>query len=419
MGSKLKKFKKINKVLYVHRKIKRGALQDETLVPYIPDKMMPKAFEIVHTETTAGHSGYERTMKLFEKNFFNIEEKKIIKEYCENCISCTRAKATPKAVPIKKYPIHKTPFNTVSADILGPLPITSRNNQFILVIRDFTTRFTILTALQHKNADSIIEAFRKFIANFGSPRCVLTDNAREFVGEKFKNFLKFYNSRKEEVSPYHPQSQGLAERINREVNKLLRIYTNDLQLQDWDSLLETIQLTINNTFNVSLGETPFFCLFGYDSPTVSLIEPVTNYGEDDLNHHLKRIKTIRTHCRRELLKIQSQYTDYTNLKRQQKDLQIGQRIFAKLDKHHRHFKLNYPITGPFQIVDKKGQAMKIEHLESGETFIIHPDSILVRGNSRNKVTDNGKNAINIDKTITKTEKTDREVGHGYKLRPRK
>ena len=376
LGSKISKFKKLNKILFVHRKLSRGNLQEEIIVPYIPDNMMEEAFNLVHKDTTAGHSGFDRTIKLFKKKFYNASEAKIISKYCAECESCAKAKASPKLVPIEKYPIPEQPFHTVSSDILGPLPITMGGNRFILTIRDFTTRYTILTALEHKNTVSIIEAFRKVIANFGSPRIVITDNAKEFISEDFRRFLKFFNSKKVEISPYHPQSQGLTERINRELNKLLRIYTNDLNMHDWDELLYTLQGTINNTFNSSLGETPFYCLFGYDSPTASLSQPTTNYGEDELSHHITKVTRIRKKCREELLKVQDQYTNYTNAARRKKEIQLGERVYAKLKKFYKHDKLDYPISGPFRVMKMRGSAFELEHIDSKETFIVHPDYII-------------------------------------------
>ena len=54
--------------------------------------------------------------------------------------------------------------------------------------------------------------------------------------------------KKVEIAPYHAASQGLAERINREVNKLLRIYTRQLASVDWDELLPVLQFILISMF---------------------------------------------------------------------------------------------------------------------------------------------------------------------------
>ena len=90
------KFKVINSILFVHRTIKRGELSDEFLVPVIPDRLMEQAFKIIHVETTAGHTGFERTLKLFRRNFYHYRESEIIRKNCEECESCIKVKACPK-----------------------------------------------------------------------------------------------------------------------------------------------------------------------------------------------------------------------------------------------------------------------------------------------------------------------------------
>ena len=393
------KFKVIKNILYVYRVFKRPSGTDEILVPYIPNELMDKAFKVIHRDTTAGHQGFERTLQYFRRNFYNTEEKDIIKNKCETCTACIRAKSHPSLVPIKKYPIPLQPFDTISTDILGPLPITINANKFILVVRDFTTRYSIITALKNKETESIIIAFRHIIANYGPSTICISDNGKEFTSEKFKKFLSFYNTKKIEIAPFHPSSQGLAERINKEINKLLRIYTNELRMSDWDELLPTIQLTINNTFNSSIRETPFYALYGYDSSTIAFVKPKINYKEDDLNYHLKNVSEIREHCRNALLKSQIEYTVNKNNNRKEKEIQVGQRVFAKLNKHFQHRKLNYPISGPFMVEGKKGNAFILKAIHADEKFTVHPDEIILKSDFNpdnneinEKIVNNNENA---------------------------
>ena len=275
--TKLAKFRILNNIIFIHRLIKRGSVEDEYLVPYVPKSLMIKAYKLVHEDMKAGHKGFDRTLKLFRKNFYNNKEKTVIKKMCQNCELCIKAKANPKQVPIGKYPIPTVPFTTIGSDILGPLRITAEGNKYVLVFRDYTTRYSIFEALPNKDTESIIKALRKVISNFGSAGTLLTDNAAEYKSEKLNNFCAFYNIRKIEYANYHPSSGGLQERMNRELNKMIRIYVSELANNDWDEFLPTVQLTINNTYNEMIGETPFLALFRYDSPSVSLTSPKINF----------------------------------------------------------------------------------------------------------------------------------------------
>ena len=88
--NKISCFRMLNKVLYVRRNIKRGENTNVYLVPYVPESLMRKAFESIHTESSAGHQGFERTMKLFVKNYYNSYESKHIKNCAQNVNGASR-----------------------------------------------------------------------------------------------------------------------------------------------------------------------------------------------------------------------------------------------------------------------------------------------------------------------------------------
>ena len=61
----------INNVIYVQRDIKKGILNYQYLVSYIPDSLMPETFKLIHSDSIAGHNGKERFLKTFVKHFYN------------------------------------------------------------------------------------------------------------------------------------------------------------------------------------------------------------------------------------------------------------------------------------------------------------------------------------------------------------
>jgi hypothetical protein len=88
------------------------------------------------------------------------------------------------------------------------------------------------------------------------------------------------------------------------------------------------------------------------------------------------MSTIREHCRESLLKAHTNYTDYVNQNRMTKDIKIGQRVFAKLDKYLHKQKLDLPITGPFIVMGRKGRALQLKEIATKRTYLVHPDYIV-------------------------------------------
>ena len=130
-----------------------------------------------------------------------------------------------------------------------------------------------------------------------------------------------------------------------------------LRHREWDMFLPTLQLTINSSYNKTLGDSSFYCLFGYESPSKTLQQPRLNYFEDDLSHCLNRIAHIRNYTRKMLLQNTDKVTKRTNDSRKHADVQIGQEVFAKLQKIKMQRKLDFPISGPFKVVRRIGHAL--------------------------------------------------------------
>ena len=56
---------------------------------------------------------------------------------------------------------------------------------------------------------------------------------------------------------YHPSTDGQIERTNRTLEEMLRHFVNPVH-DDWDEHLDAAEFTINNSWQESIRNTPFF-----------------------------------------------------------------------------------------------------------------------------------------------------------------
>ena len=61
-------------------------------------------------------------------------------------------------------------------------------------------------------AESTIRSLREIFARFGLPEHVVTDNGPTFISTEFESFLQRNGIRHLTSAPYHPATNGLAER---------------------------------------------------------------------------------------------------------------------------------------------------------------------------------------------------------------
>lgn len=93
---------------------------------------------------------------------------------------------------------------------------------------------------------------------------------------------------------------------------------------------------------------------------------------------MQRISAVRLHCRKKLLEAQEGYTEYANKKRTEKNISIGQRVFANTTKHcsGTRQKLDLPISGPFVVTGRKGKAWQLKEIATNISYSVHPDYII-------------------------------------------
>ena len=71
-----------------------------------------------------------------------------------------------------------TPMQRVAMDILGPLPVTARENKYVLVLGNYFTKWVEAYPIPNMEAKTVAELFvNQFIARFGVPDILHTVRA--------------------------------------------------------------------------------------------------------------------------------------------------------------------------------------------------------------------------------------------------
>ena len=81
--------------------------------------------------------------------------------------------------------------------------------------------------MENQTAVTVSQAFtNNFITKFGCPRVVVSVNGKQFISNIFKDITKLYGFKHNKTTIYHPQSNGMAERLNRVIGDMLASYVN-------------------------------------------------------------------------------------------------------------------------------------------------------------------------------------------------
>ena len=122
------------------------------------------------------------------------------------------------------------------------------------------------------SSDVTIELLRPVFAQFGIPETVVSDNGSCFTSEDFQHFLKSNGIKQITSAPYHPATNGLAEKAVQIVKKGLKKTTSG----SIKSRLAQILLAYRTTPQSTTGNTPTKLLQGRNLRTrLDLLKPNT------------------------------------------------------------------------------------------------------------------------------------------------
>ena len=195
---------------------------------------------------TATHLGGQALWKLFSDRYSHKAGRRICIEVAQSCPQCQRGSDYGHRQKTTGTIESKGPWDTLSVDIVGPLP-ADRRHEFIIVFVDCYSRFTVLVPASNHTADTVSEALlRHVVPYFGTPRRLLSDRGREFVGEVWGKLTSSLGIQRVLTSPYHPEGNSINERSHRTMNNMLRArLLRDLPSRKWVVEIPGIMLALN------------------------------------------------------------------------------------------------------------------------------------------------------------------------------
>lgn len=175
---------------------------------------------------------------------------KDVESMVKSCKGCTLVSLPDPPAPMKRRELPSEPWVDIAMDLLGPLP----NNDYILVIIDYYSRYKEIKITRTITSLQIIKILRELFSRLGYPLSITADNGRQFISEEFKNFCNDCNIKLFNTVPYWPQMNGEVERQNRDIVKRLKIGSSENR--DIKETLYEYLMMYNSTPHSVTGKTP-------------------------------------------------------------------------------------------------------------------------------------------------------------------
>ena len=237
-------------------------------LPIVPKKLQMMIARYFHMSNLFQHQGVQRTYATIKQRFYWKNMIDTIENMCKSCTHCQHIKRVTEGKVATQKIICSKPFEMVAMDIVGPLPITSNGNRYILTIMDYFTRYVHAIPLKRITAGTVAKAIiDNWILKYGTPDAILSDNGTQFKNRVLEKIYQILNIKQKFATPYHPQTNGMIERFHRFMKERLSIRANANRLDyfskdDWDAYLAAILHAYNATVHSATNYTPFELLYG-------------------------------------------------------------------------------------------------------------------------------------------------------------
>ncbi|MCO5548579.1 hypothetical protein L7F22_002039 [Adiantum nelumboides] len=188
-----------------------------------------------------------------------------VQHWCRACKACQQAGDHKLSYGLR-FPIFAYgPFEKWRIDAIGPLPRTSSGKQYILTATDYMTKWVKAASVARITAADVSKFVLDYICSrFGTPLEILSDRGPGFREDFLDALLENLSIKHVHSTPYYPQCNGLIEKTNDGLCKIITKLVKD-RPQDWNKHLITALWAYRTSFKVSTQFTPYHLVYGQEA----------------------------------------------------------------------------------------------------------------------------------------------------------
>ena len=307
----------------------------------IPSALRSSILEDLHRD----HPGVVRMKAMARSYLWWPKLDKEIEQCEKQCDHCQAVKGHPPSAPLHPWIWPDRPWQRVHLDFAGPFC-----EKMFLICVDAHSKWPEVIEMSKTTATRTIAELRKLFAANGLPEqnIIVTDNGPQFTSDEFSLFLRSNGVKHIRCSPYHPASNGLAERFVRTFKEAMKAGRADsLPLQH---RLANFLLTYRTTPHATTNEPPCVLFQG--------------------RHLRTRLDLLRPDRERTVANKQAHQKSQHDQHSRYRDIAVGQRVFA------RNLQPRLPWL-PGRVISSLGPVSVLIKLEDGRVWKRHIDHVKV------------------------------------------
>src|SRR5690625_291005 len=335
----------------------------------IPRKHRQEILKALHDDH--GHFHQDRVLELARSRFYWKDMNKDIKAYIKACHQCAVGldSVIPKAEMKPTVTEVSGPLERWHFDVVGPLPVSSKGNSYVLVAQDAFSKWPEAKAVASCPTTQVIIDWLQeaIICRFGTPKEIMTDRGSQLESRECIDWMKSAGINHLLSTPYHHQTNGVVERFNGTLEGRLR--TAGESASQSDTGLEKSLHAYRTTAHSVTKRSPFEILHGI-KPRLDIDAKLSLLAPQSSKNHTETRQAVKDAIHTEAAKSKERYDRSKRTKWRNLD---GLKVYWKDLTPKKDGKLTPRYKGPFlaertdtmwnyRIKDRDGNT-KLVHLD--------------------------------------------------------
>ncbi|MBW0467725.1 hypothetical protein O181_007440 [Austropuccinia psidii MF-1] len=169
----------------------------------------------------------------------------------------------------------KHPWETINMHwVTGLVPGGKENfNSFLIIVDKFSKSVRCLPCHNEDTVtDTALLFWNNILSTCGIPKIIISDRDPKFTSEFWTNLYDMLGTKLAFSIAYHPQTDGLAERMIQTMEDIIRRFCSygmeykdhEGYTHDWVTLLPEVQLALNTSQQSTTGKSPSLAEKGWN-----------------------------------------------------------------------------------------------------------------------------------------------------------
>ena len=181
----------------------------------VPKSLQQRVLESLHEN----HPGITRMKAVARSYVWWNGIDKDIESKPRHVYNVKEQQSKPPVAPLHPWIWPTSPWKRIHIDFAGPFL-----DKMFLIVVDAHSKWPEVVQMSSTTTSKTVEVLQVLFAKYGLPEQLVSDNGPQFTSEDFAYFMKANGIKHIRSAPYHPSSNGLAERFVQTFKRAIYIY---------------------------------------------------------------------------------------------------------------------------------------------------------------------------------------------------